>query len=119
MAKWQKAQKELRRKVGKEKLPCWPKAKGFQFHHLPADQLEALATLAQYPALAVLCVLSRLWFKNSRHNPITLTTQSLLKLGLSRYQKRRALSLLKKSGLISMERKSGKNPQIILNWRPQ
>jgi hypothetical protein len=120
VAKWQQEEAVERRKreAKGNKLPRYPKTKGFQFHMFPAGPLEMLAVRAQYPALAVLCVLSRLWFKNSCHNPVTLTTDAVQNLGLSRHQKRRTLALLEESGLITVEQKNGKNPRITLNWRP-
>ena len=104
--------------AGHHRLSKFPKAKGFKFYMLPAKVLEDIAIETRCPALIILCVLNRLWFENCCHNPVTLSSRSLVKFDVSRYQKRWALKLLEKTGHISIERTNGKNPRIILNWRP-
>jgi hypothetical protein len=104
--------------AGHHKLPKFPKAKGFQFYMLPAKVLEDIAAETRYPELIILCILNRLWFRNSCHNPVVLTSRVLANFDVSKYQKHRALKLLEKTGHIAIERTRGKNPRITLNWRP-
>ena len=95
-----------------------PRGKTFHFYQFPSEVLEAVALSAKNPTLIVLCVLYRLYFKNYFHNPVIITSQTLKKFGLSKYQKLRALKLLEKTGCIAVKWNLGKNPRITLKWRP-
>ncbi len=92
-------------------------SKKFDFYRFPAEVLESLAAASKSPVLIILCVLYRLRVKTG-HNPVILTSGTLRKFKLSRYQKLRALKLLEKTGHISIDRTCGKNLQIMLNWWP-
>ncbi len=56
--------------AGRRESPKFPGAKGFKFYMLPAKLLEDIATGTRCPALIILCVMNRLWFQNSCHNPV-------------------------------------------------
>jgi hypothetical protein len=111
-------ERERKQPPTQNELHRWPEAKGFKFHKVPRGLLEDIAERTNCIPLIILCVLSRLWFKNSCHNPVTLTSRILKELGISRHQKRRALKFLEETGHIIVKRCHGKNPKITLKWQP-
>jgi hypothetical protein len=69
--------------------------------------------------VAVLMALYELWFTDlDKRNPVKLTSYNLQRFGLSRNQKHRALQILEKAGLISVDRKPRKNPLVTMTWLP-
>ena len=105
---------------GKPRRP--PKASGFRFYQFPVKVLDDILKAANQNTtsapVAVLLTLHELWFKSFGRNPVQLTSHSLRKFGISRYQKLRALKFLEKTGHITVERNGGKNPLMTLNWLP-
>jgi len=65
----------------------------------------------------VVVALHELWFTHPNHNnPVHFTTYNLRRFGLSRHQKYRALDFLETIGQVAVERRSGKNPMVTLQW---
>jgi hypothetical protein len=89
---------------------------GFDFVLLPAESFAQLAVDLQSPELAVLFKLYRNWFSRYRKNPLPLARIELKGFPVSRGQKRRALEVLQKAGLISVKYRPGKNPLVRLLW---
>jgi hypothetical protein len=90
--------------------------KGFEFMVLPPEQMAQLAVELKSPELAVLFRLYRNWFSQYQKNPLPLANFDLKGFKISRMQKRRALRVLQKAGLISMEKRRGKTPVVTLLW---
>jgi hypothetical protein len=88
-----------------------------QFFQFPAVVLEKIILTTHNAELAVLAQLYETWFINFKKNPIKLTSTSLKRYGISKDQKWRALQSLEKSGQITVERRTKKNPLITLNWQ--
>jgi hypothetical protein len=95
-----------------------PKSGGFRFYQFSIKVLEDIAEMTGCAPLIVLLALYRLHFHSFRQNPVRLTSESLRNHGLSRHQKRRALSFLEKTGHITVQRQHRKNPLVTLNWLP-
>jgi len=93
---------------------------GFKFCQFPVSVLNALIMQkVNWTAFAVLVALYELWFTHPNHyNPVELTSRKLRQFGLSKGQKYRGLKSLVKSGQISVERRTRKNPLVTLNWLP-
>jgi hypothetical protein len=90
-----------------------------RFYQFSTEVMDKLFTATRCPALAVLLALEDLWFTDFDHrNPIKLTSYNLQRFGLSRGQKYRALKALETAKLISVDRINGKNPVVMLLWRP-
>jgi hypothetical protein len=99
-----------------------PKASGFRFYQFPVKVLDDILKAANQNTssapVVVLLTLYKLWFKSFGRNPVQLTSHSLRKCGISRYQKLLALKLLEQTGHITVQRKGGKNPLVTPNWLP-
>jgi hypothetical protein len=91
-----------------------------KFYQFPPSLLEALVPRkASGATLGVLLVLYEKWFADPDHyNPLFLPTLALHRFGISRHQKRLALSILKTTGHISIYQEKGNNPLITLHWLP-
>jgi hypothetical protein len=95
---------------------CSVAHKGFEFMVLPPEQVAQLAVELKSPVLAVLFRLYRNWFSQYRKNPLPLASFELKGLKISRMQKSRALQVLQKVGLISVEKRRGKTSVVTLLW---
>jgi hypothetical protein len=84
----------------------------------PLTLLDAMIEhRARWTVLAVVVALHELWFTHPNHNnPVHFTTYNLRRFGLSRHQKYRALDFLETIGQVAVERRSGKNPMVTLQW---
>jgi hypothetical protein len=91
-----------------------------QFMKIPIPLSESLEQLkADWTVYAIFRILYMEWYSDPNHyNPVPLTSCALRRVGISRWQKYRALSILEKTGLISVFREKSKNPQVLLNWLP-
>jgi hypothetical protein len=70
-------------------------------------------------AVNVLFALIEANYESYHHeNPIQLTSNRLRQLGISRWQKLRALKILEACGLVSVDRRPGGNPLVTLLWLP-
>jgi hypothetical protein len=95
------------------------KGNGFEFFQFPVGVMTRIGKASNGAGvLGVLLALYELWFTRLNYNPVRLTSRSLRKYGVSRYQKRRALRALEKSGQILIDRSHGKNPLVTLKWLP-
>jgi hypothetical protein len=83
-----------------------------------AEDLANLAVLTQSAPLALLLWLLARWFSGSRRNPFPLTKGEIKGLRLSRHRKVRALKILVKAGLISVQPRPGKSHLVTLLWKP-
>jgi len=84
---------------------------------VPKKALLQVVKNGYLPALTVLVVLYEIWYLDWEHkNPVTLTSENLRAYGVSRGQKLRALKVLEKYGAVTVQRLSGKNPKVVLNW---
>jgi hypothetical protein len=101
------------------KVERYGKHPKFTFYQLPVAVLDALIEQhAGWRELAVLCALYEIWFVHpNHHNPVQLSSYTLRRFGISRWQKWKALQVLEKTKQIRVERMGkGKNPKVTLNW---
>jgi len=82
-----------------------------------AEDLAKLATVTGSAPHALLLWLCSRWFSGSRRNPFPLTTGPIKGLNLSRHQKYRAVKILVKAGLISIQPRPGKSYLVTLLWK--
>jgi hypothetical protein len=77
--------------------------------------LEWLASAARLPGKA-LAVGVAVWFESGRkkRRTVALTGPVLQRFGVSRFATYRALQILATAGLVSVERRTGKNPTVTL-----
>jgi hypothetical protein len=97
----------------------------YQFHQIPVSAVHKLLTVlnSAEPVFTVLLALCELKFNQyekekrcKRRAPALLTSRLLKKYGISRKQKRRALQILQRAGLIAVEQGEGKNPLVTMKW---
>jgi len=84
---------------------------------VPKTALLAIAKEKYPPAATILVVLYETYFLDLGHrNPVKLTSEHLRVYKISKDQKRRALQVLEKYDLVTVDRINGKNPLVTLNW---
>jgi hypothetical protein len=79
--------------------------------HLTEDEDRGRATVA----LVALLIYRRTQVCKSR--TVTLPAIELRELGISRFQKTRALGVLQAAGLIAVKKHSGRSPRVTLLWK--
>jgi hypothetical protein len=85
------------------------------FARIPHDRARRLYRLSG-SAWALLIELDRLIFDGRGKNPVKLTHRCLEAAELSRFAAKRALRVLEKAGVISVEHKRGRAPLVTHLW---
>lgn len=105
----------LKRPVAKK-----PKRK-LQFYKFPVRVMESV--LEKYgsaqagPCFAILLVLYEAWYLDFKHrHKIRLSSTDLARYGVSKDQKRRALEMLVKANIVTIDGTVGKNPWVTCHW---
>jgi hypothetical protein len=83
---------------------------GQRFAMLTEERLKLLAGLSP-AAWSIYCYLLMVNWKNL-HQPVKLTNEALAELGVSRYDKRRALPQLERAGLVKVKRANRQAPVV-------
>ena len=98
-----------------------PRSKPYQlfYYIIPAELVEALGKDRRGPvAMMVVCTLLKLWFRRFGENPVKLTNESLKEFGVFRTRKNGALMLLRETGFIEVQKRTGKSSLVTLKWLP-
>ena len=81
----------------------------------PYEQFLAAAGRTRNIQLAVLIELAHLRFKTHK-NTVELGNKALATVGIKRWAKLDALTMLEDAGLIHVEQRDGKSPLVTLLW---
>lgn len=85
--------------------------------HIVESVLEKYGSKNAGPCWAILLVLYEKWYLDFQHrHKIRLTSADLAQYGVSRGQKRRALTMLVKANVVTIDRTTGKNPWVTCHW---
>jgi hypothetical protein len=88
------------------------------FYPLPKAVIDGIVAADYMPALVVAVVIYETWYYDyEKRNPIRLTSASLQARGISRDQKRRALTVLENTAQYLVERFPRRNPLVMMKWK--
>jgi len=89
--------------------------RGREFIMFPLSWLDRLSkTKRRATVFVALCLLELKWRSNDKSAPVPLSNLRMEELGISRYEKWRALKELEAHGFVTVERAKGRSPRVTL-----
>jgi hypothetical protein len=92
---------------------------GIQFYQFPAAVMDALIQTDYTPVWRLVAAVFKGWYKGHKNpNPVRLTSALLAEFRISKRQEWKALKILEQSNQFLVERSCGRNPLVMMRWKP-
>ena len=109
-------------KSGKRRTRPGKPIRKLKFYLFPPDILEAVfskfgPSYTSAAAIGILMALYESCYLDPQHGiKIRLTSKALSRFGIDRMQKWRALQMLVRANIVTLDRANGKNPYVTAHW---